>query len=261
MLLLSRFSNLVITNGGSNRYLLTANPMKQTILFFAIIIILPAVLFSQKTDTIRTHNYSISFYQLELTFNPDSSFIFIGGLFSDTLVGKYRLENNCFTLEFDTTRFSRYNRKFLQKITTQVKFCQSTSWDHSPLMIIDTSIYFLEKNEVLPKAIAAVYNNGNGFHGFTIDLQPDSSYSLTDWSEGGGGTKFTETGKWKMKNNLILFLPKENSSMLDWHTQENKFIVIKDFIIGKKVTRTKAASGQEVITELFTYFIKAPVEN
>ncbi len=117
--------------------------------------------------------------------------------------------------------------------------------------------YFDETKTVIPAGMYATFATGEGFGGSVyLELRKDSTYQFSEVSCISG---FKEKGVWTLDNGILSLHRKDGKwSMLDWFTNGGKLYVTENFLLGKKMKKTRSKTGKKIVTEYYYYLSKEP---
>lgn len=220
--------------------------------------------FGQNVDTIRVYDYlqHDDRWQLRILNRTDFN-LSTKNLIDNKLVrikGVYRVSNSSIRFVSDTLKIrSKYLiSTFFQKFSNIPLIIKGAQFSMEGNYFIPYNIRDNHKpidSLSLSKRIYGSYSRGHYYGNTIIELREDTSYKIYDNS---CMVRFTEEGTWKINGNLITFYPKDNKwSMLNWFTTNNQFYLSKDYLIGKKTSKTFMLKNKRpVITETFYYLSK-----
>lgn len=109
---------------------------------------------------------------------------------------------------------------------------------HNQQLIPHNINYYLpEDSIIMPTGVYAKYTCGEFMWGYSIALNQDGTYLISEHSCVSG---FKEDGRWTLDNGMVTLFPKKaTSSMHNWFTQDRKLYLTENHLIGKKVTRER----------------------
>lgn len=221
------------------------------------------ICFSQTVDTIRVYDYLKPGDRWKLKIKSNQTFsLYTNNLFSKdevTSTGTYKIGDATIQFLCDTSKLkNKYlaREKFRQFSNIPFILCGDTFSKQNNFFIPRNINYELEDSMIMPAGIYARYYRGDGFGSNIIELKQDGTYTFFDNS---CTARFKEEGAWTLNNDILTFRPnKDNSSMLEWLTEDRKLFLTKNHLVGKKVAKTVTQTKKTIVTETFYYLSKEP---
>lgn len=220
--------------------------------YFLATLFIPSLSYCQKMDTIRIYDYSNMYHQWKLeTFN-NKLFTYVDRKYIDTSSGYLSPEGNGYSLVVDSNGISPQTLRMFKWFRNEIQLLNLNCYNViTPMMIIKNPIYIYDTAN-FPDSIFATYYRGERFVSYLLQLNQDHSYSFIE-SGDVGGSDLKENGTWTIKHNVITFKTRGNHSMLTWFTKKSQLFLLGNFLVGRKIDKTRTQ-----YSESYFYFLKQP---
>ncbi len=209
----------------------------------------------QHVDTIRIYDYQSPFENWILKLKPSGYFslqkndVLEKG--KEKFVGKFLVTNSSIKFLTDTSTVKEKDllKKTIKKLSTEAGIAQGDTFRFSDNLFYPLFINYSPNK--IPEGIIAEYSKGDGFGGYSLKVNADSSFEIKEYS---CLYDHSEKGKWMFKKGKLYIKLGSDRSF----NKNDFFYVTEYFIIGKVTKRQRIKSNNYQVIETYLYYIKAP---